>query len=102
VWIHLVPAHIKRACQFFYCRPYQISDQIRGAAVLGLVISVLNQARSARSPLVFLSVRGRRSRGWFLDSSVPLSFCSVTAPKVLLLAGSVFLLSSITVQAQFA
>jgi hypothetical protein len=27
----------------FYCRPYQISDQICGAAVLGLVISVLRQ-----------------------------------------------------------
>jgi hypothetical protein len=35
VWIHLVPAQSKRAGQFFYCHPYQISDQIYGAAVLG-------------------------------------------------------------------
>jgi hypothetical protein len=34
----------------------------------------LRHARSARSPLVFLWARGRRSRGWFLDSSVPLGF----------------------------
>jgi hypothetical protein len=92
-----------------FCRTdFFVQFLVRASRHAGLVFSSLifsfglHHAKSTRLPLMFLSVRGRRSRGWFLDSSVPLGFSSVTAPKALQLSGSVFLVSTITVQAKFA
>jgi hypothetical protein len=66
----------------FYCRPYQISDQICGAAVLGLVISVLRQ------PILYCesSVSPFMSGAWIFPGPFSLPRCRVRSSSISLVS----------------